>query len=925
WTAGISWTYTTPSAPVAGCMLDYADNYDADATLSDGSCLFASYSPPSTLDLRLHLDPTNSSSYSGSGTNVADLSGFNNNGTIAAAGPVWDADFTRFTYDGACTGSGPYICDEVNITDSTTLRPGEPYEDLAVELNQGSTTQYLTAPETTAGNTLGAVETSFTIQAWVKPTDCENPTGAPTILSKVYSFKIGCDDGTWHYVLGNGTAWYTGWVDTGVPADNNVWHHVALTRASSSTGVKFFLNGVQSYSVSSYEGDLGNNNNQSLYVGSRSGQYATSDAWHGLIDDVRIYTSDRSSSVADDMNKYPNVNDAALNAYFDFNLERHNDTVTSVPNMATGSGASSASLTSVTGSPKVVRTWDVSTVGSDTVLTFERTVLTAQGGWRVPTGVSSADVLIVGGGGGGGYNTGGGGGGGGVGFFNSTELPSGSFVTVVVGQGGMGATTSGGNGTNGQPSQLRTSIVGGGGGGAGWLSGGGNGVDAPTGSPVFAQNGSGGGGAHTNGQGGTGATNGGDAALNAGGGGGGAGANGSSVTVNQAGADGGAGLASSISGSNLTYGSGAGGGGWTGAGSGGSGAGNGGRNYAATDGTTNRGGGGGGGGNSGDELGGNGGSGVVIVRYASVDHNDWSVATWINASSLQGSTIIGTYNDDGQPSDIGWALRIRAANGNLYSTVGTSTNNSAAWTSDASINTDRWYHVVMVADVGNTLRLYLDGVNVANGSLSGGGNIRDVSNNVFLGSYNGGEEDQPFDGQIGSVMVFADALNATNINQLYTSGKGVYSNTTNLSYAQSSSTLILGQTYSFPLTVANGEVTTSYSLSGTLPSGMNFESSNGTIWGTPTTTMTSTTYTVVANNSAGSYSTSISLTSQHVAPYDLVYSPENMTLTKGTAMTTNTPSVSGGTITSWEISPSLPSGLAFSTSTGAISGTPTVL
>ena len=64
WTAGISWTYTTPNAPVAGCMLDYADNYDADATLSDGSCLFASYSPPSTLDLRLHLDPTNSSSYS---------------------------------------------------------------------------------------------------------------------------------------------------------------------------------------------------------------------------------------------------------------------------------------------------------------------------------------------------------------------------------------------------------------------------------------------------------------------------------------------------------------------------------------------------------------------------------------------------------------------------------------------------------------------------------------------------------------------------------------------------------------------------------------------------------------------------------------------------------------------------------------------
>ena len=123
WTAGISWTYTTPSAPVAGCMLDYADNYDSNAIVPDGSCLFSSYTPPSTLDLRLHLDPTNSSSYSGSGTNVADLSGFDNNGTVATAGPTWDADFTRFTYDGACTGSGTYVCDEIEIEDSTTLRP----------------------------------------------------------------------------------------------------------------------------------------------------------------------------------------------------------------------------------------------------------------------------------------------------------------------------------------------------------------------------------------------------------------------------------------------------------------------------------------------------------------------------------------------------------------------------------------------------------------------------------------------------------------------------------------------------------------------------------------------------------------------------------------------------------------------------------
>ncbi|MGB2346753.1 MAG: putative Ig domain-containing protein, partial [Candidatus Poseidoniaceae archaeon] len=933
WTAGISWTYTTPSAPVAGCMLDYADNYDADATLSDGSCLFSSYTPPSTLDLRLHLDPTNSSSYSGSGTNVADLSGFNNNGTVASVGPDWIPSRTRFAFDGSCSNNsdgwnsaGTYTCDEIEIEDSTTLRPGEPYEDLALKLNHVfSSTKSLKAPSTTAGYTLGAINTSFTVQVWLQPTDCETATDYQTFLHKEESYSFACKKGFFHYRLGNGTGWPDAWVNTSVNAVDDVWQHVAFTRSGSSNPVNMYLDGVLSFTASSSVDEIGEDNQEPLVVGTNPGDSSGAQRFYGILDDVRIYTSDRSSTIDDDMNVYPNVSDNNLNAYFDFNLERDGDTITSVPNMATGSGASSASLTVVSGSPEVVRTWDVSTVGSDTVLTFERTVLTAQGGWRVPTGVSSADVLIVGGGGGGGYNTGGGGGGGGVGFYNSTALTAGSSVVVVVGQGGQGSTTSGSSGANGTSSQLGTISVGGGGGGAGWASSGANGADAPTGSPAYDKNGSGGGASNTNGLGGTGATDGGDGANDAGAGGGGAGADGSGASSNSGG-DGGNGLTSDITGSSVMYGSGAGGGSWNTYGNGGSGAGNGGTSTAATHGTTNRGGGGGGGGGN-SKDGANGGSGVVIVRFASVDHNDWSVATWFNASSEDYGMIVSSLNNGGQAQTMSWFIRRETSSPyGLYAAIGDADSGDSKTTSPKiSVDEDRWYHVVMVADMGDTLRLYLDGVNVANTSLSGVSNLRDSSNSVFIGSHNGGEYNQGFDGQVGSVMIFADALNASNINQLYTAGKGVYSNTTNLSYAQSSSTMLLGQTYSFPLTVTNGEVTTSYSLTGTLPSGMNFESSNGTIWGTPTATMTSTTYTVTANNSAGSYSTSISLTSQHVAPYDLIYSPENMTLTKGTAMTTNTPSVSGGTITSWEISPSLPSGLAFSTSTGAISGTPTVL
>ena len=304
-------------------------------------------------------------------------------------------------------------------------------------------------------------------------------------------------------------------------------------------------------------------------------------------------------------------------------------------------------------------------------------------------------------------------------------------------------------------------------------------------------------------------------------------------------------------------------------------------------------------------------------------NGDWSVSVWINATTVQHSVIIGKWNGGGSASDLGYIIRIGSDN-KLYTSVGTTSGSSAVSTSRISIDEDRWYHLVMVADVGNMLRLYADGVNVVNASLSGSGSVRNTTSGISIGSYNAGEYNQPFDGNIGEVMIFADALNSTTINQMYNASKGTYSNTTSLSYSDSSYTFVKGQAYNLPLSVSNGDLTTSYTLIGSLPSGMSFGSDNGTIWGTPTTDMSSTNYIVTANNSAGSFSTTFSMQVMS-APSGVSYSPSSMTLEKGTAMTTNTPTYSGSTVTSWSVSPALPSGLNFDTSTGAISGTPSVL
>ena len=304
-------------------------------------------------------------------------------------------------------------------------------------------------------------------------------------------------------------------------------------------------------------------------------------------------------------------------------------------------------------------------------------------------------------------------------------------------------------------------------------------------------------------------------------------------------------------------------------------------------------------------------------------NGDWSVSVWMNATTVQHSVIIGKWNGGGSASDLGYIIRIGSDN-KLYTSVGTTSGSSAVSTSRISIDEDRWYHLVMVADAGNILRFYVDGVNVVNASLSGSGSIRNTTSGISIGSYNAGEYNQPFDGNIGEVMIFAEALNSTTINQMYTASKGTYSNTTSLSYSDSSYTFVKGQAYNLPLSVSNGDLTTSYTLLGSLPTGMSFGSENGTIWGTPTADMSSTNYTVTANNSAGSFSTTFSIQIMS-APSGISYSPSSMILEKDTAMTTNTPSYSGSTVTSWSISPALPSGLNFDTSTGAISGTPSVL
>ena len=261
----------------------------------------------------------------------------------------------------------------------------------------------------------------------------------------------------------------------------------------------------------------------------------------------------------------------------------------------------------------------ITTSGSYTIHTF------TSSGTFTPNGSYEVEYLIVAGGGGGGYNYGGGGGAGGV-LTDTGVAVTAQAYTVTVGEGGAGGT--GGNGTDGGDSSFAGATAtggGAGGGGAGTAAAGGSGGGGHPGITTA--------GAGTEGQGhtgGVGTNSGGQNILS--GGGGGASEDGGTGTQWSACGDGGDGVASSITGTSVTYGGGGGGGGYSGysvaggsGGAGGGGAGSGGSGTAGTAGTDGTGGGGGGG--AGEYgAGGDGGNGVVIIRYLTpADGNTGSI------------------------------------------------------------------------------------------------------------------------------------------------------------------------------------------------------------------------------------------------------------------------------------------------------------
>jgi hypothetical protein len=642
-----------------------------------------------------------------------------------------------------------------------------------------------------------------TIETWIRPSNVSLASDA-VIIQKAYSYALAVNSGKVVFYTGASS---TSWTDQSIgdfPLSSGQWYHVALVLSGGKAAL--FINGNQvtlsTLGVVSLDvnySSANSTNNNAVAVGSwpvlNAGRFA------GEIDQVKLWNSDRRTTLAADMHAWQSSDSTLPVVHWDFNA---------------GSGTTvaaqlgSLNLTNSTANSLVYTDVKQVTYPSNgrTVVSFPRSYVTSAGGWSVPSNVNSADLLVVGGGGGGGAWVGAGGGGGGVTTQTNLGLIAGSSIPVKVGQGGGGAfygsTDSVTQSSNGQQSSFETStpaVALGGGAGAS--------TNTPAGGGSTVANGGGGRTTTTFGQGlnFAGGTAFADGQPHSVGGGAGAAGNGLNGTSSASGA-GGPGVASSISGASATYGGGGGGsahGIWSGssfssntinAGAGGSGGGGAGAKVLGsnttvigTSGTANTGGGGGGSANYRDNLnrpisqGGQGGSGVVIVSYAAKDvawsktstnqnyasrlegiiphGNAWTVEMWIKpdaATISSDNNYYGIFSQMDNTDIFTERVSLWLRNGQFHYSNGGGFHGTVT---GYKLSETRWYHIAMSSEA-STVKIFIDGAEVSNATLA-----RGAYGPIFTigGARQGGTDVPEFAGEMDQFKVWNGALTAAQLTQ----------------------------------------------------------------------------------------------------------------------------------------------------------------
>lgn len=152
---------------------------------------------------------------------------------------------------------------------------------------------------------------------------------------------------------------------------------------------------------------------------------------------------------------------------------------------------------------------------------------------------------------------------------------------------------------------------------------------------------------------------------------------------------------------------------------------------------------------------------------------DFTMEVWVNPTSMGTSQVIlGKFDNGGASQDVSYSIRANS-NGRIYSQIGNGTSvvDSTLYTPTIGA----WAQIVYVWKnvSANSLETYINGVSIGsvNHSFT---SILNTANSLYLGSYNGGEYSQYYNGKIGVVRLYSVALSASEVKRNFESDRTTY-------------------------------------------------------------------------------------------------------------------------------------------------------
>jgi hypothetical protein len=155
---------------------------------------------------------------------------------------------------------------------------------------------------------------------------------------------------------------------------------------------------------------------------------------------------------------------------------------------------------------------------------------------------------------------------------------------------------------------------------------------------------------------------------------------------------------------------------------------------------------------------------------------DWTMEVWVNQSVLGNDVVLGKFDNGGLTIDVSYS--IRTTNTTYYAQLGSGSGSGSSLFVNSTnyVGTiGTWYQIVYVFTniASNTLETFVNGVSI--GSVGHSlASILNTVNPLYIGSYNGGEFSQWFDGKIGITRLYNASLTSTQVLQNFNADKSKY-------------------------------------------------------------------------------------------------------------------------------------------------------